>query len=75
MIEMVYNGRYTILLMAMFSVYIGALYNELFALPMNFGSNWEFVNLPPYNTFKPISDWYAACRGLFLTCIGLIPSE
>jgi V-type H+-transporting ATPase subunit a len=60
MIEMVYGGRYTIFLMALFSVYIGALYNELFALPMNFGSNWWFVNLPPYNTFRPVDfNWYA----------------
>jgi V-type H+-transporting ATPase subunit a len=56
-IAMVYNGRYMILMMSMFSVYIGALYNELFALPMNFGSNWEFVNEPPYNTFRPVSNW------------------
>jgi len=40
MFQMVYNGRYTIFLMALFAIYIGSLYNELFALPMNFGSNW-----------------------------------
>jgi len=57
MIAMIYTGRYTILLMSIFSVYIGALYDELFALPMNFGSNWEFVNAPPYNTFRPVSNW------------------
>lgn len=41
MIEMAYAGRYTILLMAIWSIYIGSLYNECFALPMNFGSNYK----------------------------------
>jgi V-type H+-transporting ATPase subunit a len=41
MIEMAYAGRYTILLMAIWSVYIGSLYNECFALPINFGSNYK----------------------------------
>jgi len=43
MFQMIYNGRYQLLLMALFSIYIGSLYNELFALPMNFGSNWNVV--------------------------------
>jgi V-type H+-transporting ATPase subunit a len=41
MIEMAYAGRYTILLMSVWSIYIGSLYNECFALPMNFGSNYR----------------------------------
>jgi len=53
MIRMPYGGRYTILLMSIFAIYIGALYNEMFALPMNFGSNWMYDNSPPYNTFYP----------------------
>eukprot|EP01126_Amoeba_proteus_P034938 TRINITY_DN3506_c0_g2_i4.p1 TRINITY_DN3506_c0_g2~~TRINITY_DN3506_c0_g2_i4.p1 ORF type:complete len:632 (+),score=105.37 TRINITY_DN3506_c0_g2_i4:783-2678(+) len=56
---MVYEGRYLILLMSLFSVYIGALYNECFALPMNFGSNWRYLNEPPYYTFAPGNRTYA----------------
>eukprot|EP01127_Copromyxa_protea_P009726 TRINITY_DN230_c1_g1_i1.p1 TRINITY_DN230_c1_g1~~TRINITY_DN230_c1_g1_i1.p1 ORF type:complete len:853 (+),score=177.88 TRINITY_DN230_c1_g1_i1:349-2559(+) len=57
MIAMPFKGRYTIFLMSLFAIYIGALYNELFAVPMNFGSNWLYVNEAPYNTFRPASNW------------------
>lgn len=64
MVAMLYGGRYTIFLMSLFAIYIGALYNELFAIPVNFGSNWEYVNEPPYSGFRPISDWYDVSCGV-----------
>eukprot|EP01130_Rhizamoeba_saxonica_P015557 TRINITY_DN7019_c0_g1_i1.p1 TRINITY_DN7019_c0_g1~~TRINITY_DN7019_c0_g1_i1.p1 ORF type:complete len:814 (-),score=177.13 TRINITY_DN7019_c0_g1_i1:30-2471(-) len=41
MFEMVFAGRYIIFLMALFSIYCGAIYNEFFSVPMDlFGTNW-----------------------------------
>eukprot|EP01124_Arcella_intermedia_P024013 TRINITY_DN3954_c0_g1_i1.p1 TRINITY_DN3954_c0_g1~~TRINITY_DN3954_c0_g1_i1.p1 ORF type:complete len:887 (+),score=213.85 TRINITY_DN3954_c0_g1_i1:133-2793(+) len=35
-----YKGRYLLLLMAAYSMWMGALYNECFSVTMDFGSNW-----------------------------------
>jgi len=42
MVAMCYGGRYIILLNGLFGAYVGLLYNEAFAFPMNFfgGSRW-----------------------------------
>ena len=42
MVQMCYGGRYIILLNGLFGAYVGFLYNEAFAFPMNFfgGSRW-----------------------------------
>ena len=52
MVAMCYGGRYIILLNGLFGAYVGLLYNEAFAFPMNFfgGTRWvneEDTSLPP----------------------------
>jgi len=42
MVQMCYGGRYVILLNGLFGMYVGLMYNEAFAFPMNFfgGTRW-----------------------------------
>jgi len=43
MVRTCYDGRYMLLLMGIAATYCGALYNEVFAIPMDiFGSRWAF---------------------------------
>ena len=48
MVQMCYGGRYIILLNGLFGAYVGFLYNEAFAFPMNFfgGSRWYNADDP-----------------------------
>lgn len=42
--QMCYDGRYMLLLMGLFSIFTGFIYNEMFAVPMNlFGSRWKYT--------------------------------
>lgn len=46
MFEMLFGGRYVILLMSMFSIYTGLMYNEAFSMPMTiFGdTKWQCLD-------------------------------
>lgn len=45
LISPAFEGRYVLLLMSLFAIYCGLIYNEVFSVPMNlFGTNWEIRN-------------------------------
>jgi V-type H+-transporting ATPase subunit a len=47
MLEICFGGRYLLLVMSLFAIYCGFLYNECFALPMAlFPSNWAYPDPP-----------------------------
>eukprot|EP00296_Roombia_truncata_P007532 JP445971.1.p2 GENE.JP445971.1~~JP445971.1.p2 ORF type:complete len:861 (+),score=325.07 JP445971.1:224-2584(+) len=52
LVETCFEGRYIIILMGVFAIYTGAIYNEVFSVPFDlFGSNYEEV---PNNDYKQV---------------------
>jgi len=45
-IQTCYSGRYMLLLMSIFAIYTGLLYNETFSVPIDLcGTNWEYLTV------------------------------
>ncbi|GIL60309.1 hypothetical protein Vafri_14937 [Volvox africanus] len=55
MFQMLYGGRYCILLMGLFSMYVGVLYNEFFSMPMALAGKTAFVCLDSSNQIVTVS--------------------
>jgi len=52
MVKTCFDGRYLILMMAICATYCGALYNEMFAVPLDiFGSRWQYYGDDQFATW------------------------
>jgi V-type H+-transporting ATPase subunit a len=52
---MAYGGRYCILLMSIFSIYVGLIYNEFFSIPMSLFGTTGFSCKEPFNSTLPFT--------------------
>lgn len=61
MVEMLFGGRYVILLMSIFSIFVGLIYNEAFSIPMTlFGET-------TWGCERMINDDYRSCGNQTMT--------
>ncbi len=53
MAKTLFQGRYLLLLMSIFGIYAGFLYNECFSIPFNFGTTWAYNSTAVNGTLDP----------------------
>ena len=70
MVQMPFDGRYVMLLMAIFAIYCGFLYNEFFGMPLSFfTSRWHF------GTGMKMAGGYKECTTLLDTGQAKLPAN